>query len=82
MVLDGSGERERVKVSTDSMMVDTVAFVYTADTRDHAAALFNDDSGKGLFGLNSELAFEAPHVGEYFVAITGVPGPGSQIGGY
>ncbi len=34
----------------------------------------DDDSGGGLFGLNSELVYRAPHTGEYFIAVTNAEG--------
>jgi hypothetical protein len=41
---------------------------------------YDDDSGGGLFGLNSELVYKAPHSGDYFITVFNVNHV--DIGGY
>ena len=72
-------EGETVRVSTDSINVDTVMYVDFPKSRDNQV-VSDDDSGGGLFGMNSELVYRAPHTGEYFIAVTEAEGSG--FGGY
>ena len=62
-------EGETVRISTDSFNVDTLIYVDFPKSRDDQT-VSDDDSGGGLFGINSELVYRAPHTGEYFVAVT------------
>ena len=71
-------EGDRVKISTDSLTVDTVVFV-SAEAVDSVFE-YDDDSAGGVFGLDAEVVFEAPHAGEYFVVIAEVWD--SDFGGY
>ena len=72
-------EGDRVRISTDSITVDTTVYVYTAETRDNQFEI-DDDSGGGLFDINAELIFQAPHTGEFFIAVADVWG--DEFGGY
>ena len=68
-----------MRISTDSLTVDTVVFVSSAEG-DDSVFEYDDDSAGGVFGLDAELVFEAPHAGEYFVAVAEVWD--SDFGGY
>ena len=72
-------EGETVKISTDSLNVDSIIYVDFPNSRDNQV-VYDDDSGGGLFGVNSELVYRAPKTGEYFIAITEAVGDSS--GGY
>ena len=72
-------EGETVRISTDSLTVDTVVFVSSAEAVDGVFE-HDDDSAGGIFGQDAEMVFEAPHSGEYFVAIAEVWD--SDFGGY
>ena len=72
-------EGEKVKISTDSITVETAVYVYHAETRDNKFEL-DVGSGGGLFDQNAELVFQAPNTGEFFIAVTDVWS--TEIGGY
>ena len=72
-------EGETVRISTNSLNVDTVIYVDFQHSRDNQVAS-DDDSGGGLSGTDSELVYRAPHSGEYFVAVTDAVG--DSVGGY
>ena len=72
-------EGETVRVSTDSLNVDTVIYVDFPNSRDNQV-VYDDDSGGGLSGTNSELVYRAPHTGEYFIAVK--EAVGDRLGGY
>ena len=72
-------EGETVRISTNSLNVDTVIYVDFRHSRDNQVAS-DDDSGGGLSGRDSELVYRAPHNGEYFVAVT--EAVGDSVGGY
>ena len=72
-------EDETVRISTDSITVDTVVFVNGADDWLESFE-FDDDSGEGLFGFNAELVYQAPRTGEFLIAVAEVWG--EQVGGY
>ena len=72
-------EGETVRISTDSISVDTVMYIDFPKSRNNQV-VSDDDSGGGLFGINSELVYRAPHTGEYFIAVTEAEGNG--FGGY
>ena len=75
----GLKEGETVKISTDSLNVDTVIYVDFPNSRNNQV-VSDDDSGGGLSGTNSELVYRAPHTGEYFIAVTDAVG--NSAGGY
>ena len=62
-------EGETVRIYTDSLNVDTLIYVDFPNSR-YSQIVSDDDSGGGLFGLNSELVYRAPHSGEYIIAVT------------
>ena len=62
-------EGDTVRVSADSLNVDTLMYVDFPGSGDNDT-VWDDDSGEGLFGLNSEIVYRAPHTGEYFIVIT------------
>ncbi len=66
-----------MRISTDSITVDTTVYVYTAETSDSQFE-FDGDSGGGL--IDAELVFQAPHSGEFFIAVADVWG--EEFGGY
>ena len=72
-------EGETVKISTDSLNVDTVLYVDFPGSRDNQV-VSDDDSGGGLFGTDSELVYRAPNSGDYFIAVT--QAVGDYLGGY
>ena len=72
-------EGETVRIFTDSLNVDTIIYVDFSGSRDDQV-VSDDDSGGGLFDLNSELVYRAPKTGEYFIAVT--EAVGDNFGGY
>ena len=71
-------EGQTVRISTDSINIDTVFYVDFPKSRNNQV-VSDDDSGGGLGG-NSELVYRAPHTGEYFIAVT--EAVGAKLGGY
>ena len=61
-------EGDTVRVSADSLNVDTLMYVAFPGSG-NGQTVSDDDSGGGLFGLNSEIVYRAPHTGEYFIVI-------------
>ena len=72
-------EGETVRISTDSLNVDTFIYVDFPGSRNNQV-VYDDDSGGGLGGRNSELVYRAPHTGEFFIAV--VEALGDSSGGY
>ena len=72
-------EGDTVRISTDSVNVDTVVYVDFLKSRNNQI-VSDDDSGGGLFGIDSELVYRAPHTGEYFIAVT--EAESNSLGGY
>ena len=72
-------EGETVTIATDSINVDTLLYVDFPNSRDDQV-VSDDDSGGGLFGINSELVYRAPNTGEYFIVVTDAVG--DSFGGY
>ena len=72
-------EGETVRISADSVNVDTLVVVDFPASQE-GQAVFDDDSGGGLFGTNSELVYRAPGTGEYLIAVTDAVG--DNTGGY
>ena len=66
-------EGETVTISTDSTNVDTLLYVDFPNSRDDQV-VSDDDSGGGLFGINSELVYRAPNTGEYLIVVTDAVG--------
>lgn len=71
-------QNETVRISTDSLNVDTLIFVDFPMSRNNQV-VSDDDSGGGI-GLNSELVYRAPHTGEYFIVVS--ESAGNAFGGY
>ena len=71
-------EGQTVRISTDSINIDTVLYVDFPKSRNNQV-VSDDDSGGGLGG-NSELIYRAPHTGEYFIAVT--EAVGDRLEGY
>ena len=72
-------EGETLTIYADSLSVDPIVFVSFLEATPEQM-FYDDDSGGGVFGLNSELVFRAPHTGEFFIAV-GDAG-GYALGGY
>ena len=72
-------EGELVRISADSLNVDTLLRVDLPNSRLYQVVL-DDDSGRGLFETNSELVYRAPVTGEYFVVVEEYSG--WELGGY
>ncbi len=70
---------ETVTIHAEALSVDPAVAVYYANAGVEQI-VSDDDSGGGLFGLNAELVFQAPHTGEFFIAVTDAVG--YAIGGY
>ena len=73
-------EGETIRVATDSLLVDTAILVDFPGALS-SQVVFDDDTGGGLFGTNSELVYRAPNTGEYFI-IVGSAGDSWLGGGY
>ena len=72
-------EGETVRISTDSINVDTLLIVdFPGSHEDQVVSDYN--SGGGLTGLNSEMVYRAPVSGEFFIAVRDATGDGN--GGY
>ena len=61
-------EGDTVRISTDSLNVDTVLHVDFPYSRNNQV-VSDDDSGGGLFGTNSELVYRALQSGEYYISV-------------
>ena len=72
-------EGDTVRVYADSLNVDTLLYVGPSES-EYQDFVLDDDSGGGLFGLNSEIVYRAPHTGEYFVVVSEAVGDAN--GGY
>ena len=72
-------EGETVRIFTDSFNVDTFIYVDFPGSRNNQV-VYDDDSGGGLWGENSELVYRAPHTGEYVIAVADAVG--NLVGGY
>ena len=72
-------EGEPVRISADSLNVDTFLFIDFPGSRVNQVA-FDDDSGGGLFETNSRLVYRAPKTDEYVFAVQDFNG--DVLGGY
>ena len=70
---------ETVVIHVDSIAIDPLLAVDFFGAWEQEMA-FDDDSGDGLFGLNAELVYRAPHSGEFFVAVA--DSTNAETGGY
>lgn len=72
-------EGETVTIYADSVGVDTLILVdFPGSSSDQI--VYDDDSGGGLSGTNSQLVYRAPTDGEYYIAVTGALD--DDVGGY
>ena len=72
-------EGETVRISTDSLNVDTVIYVDFPYSRNNQV-VSDDNSGGGLFETNSELVYRALQSGEYYISVS--DSVGDRFGGY
>lgn len=73
------GAGETIEIIVDSLLIDPLVIVdYPGAVVDEFP--YDDNSGGGLFGLNSKLTFKAPHRGDYFIVVQ--DSFGVEIGGY
>ncbi len=75
----GLEKGDTVRVYADSLNVDTLLYVGPSGS-EYYDFVSDDDSGGGLFGLNSEIVYRAPHTGEYLMSVT--EAVENQSGGY
>ena len=68
-----------VRISADSLNIDTTVHIDFPASHINQVA-YDDDSGGGLFGTNSQLVYRAPETGEYFIAVQDING--TAVGGY
>ncbi len=71
-------EGESLKLTVTAALIDpflTVDFHGAAEYE----VIVDDDSGGGLFGVDSQIVYSAPHTGSYFVVIHDLS---LQVGGY
>ena len=71
-------EGETLRVTAKSALIDPYLRIDYQGAADEQV-IVDDDSGGGLFGLDAEIVYEAPHTGSYFVV---VDDPDFEIGGY
>lgn len=72
-------EGETIEVSTESNSIDTLLYVDFPHAGEDEL-VFDDFSGGGIFGGNSETIYHAPSTGEYHIAVGDLTG--ELIGGY
>ena len=72
-------EGETVRIYADSVGVDTLIYVDFPGSSSHQV-VYDDDSGGGLSGTNSQLVYRAPSNGNYYIAVTGALD--DDVGGY
>lgn len=59
---------ETIEITARSALADTYLTVDYVGAIDEQV-VFDDDSGGGLFGLDSTIVYRAPHAGNYFVVV-------------
>ena len=70
---------ERVEISVASVLIDPLVSIdFTGATEEQFAT--DDDSGGGIFGLDSHLDYKAPRTGTYFIVVKDAVG--LDVGGY
>ena len=69
-----------VKISAGSTLVDTFLTLDYVGAVD-AEIIVDDDSGGGLFGVDSTMVYRAPHTGSYFLVLKdyGLAAPGGYV---
>lgn len=70
---------ETIEVSAESNNIDTLLYIDFPNA-DEDQLIFDDYSGGGIFGGNSETVYHAPSTGEYYIAVGDLTG--ELIGGY
>lgn len=71
---------EEINIKVDSVMIDAVLALYLYEALDpNNAIAVDDDSGRGVFGTNPEITFQAPKSGIYEVVVVGAT---DNVGGY
>ena len=68
---------ERIAILVESIMIDSYLQI---DRRGESATLEDDDSGRGILGLDSFMVFEANDSGEHLIVISDASG--FESGGY
>lgn len=68
-----------IRIKAQSVMIDTFLSVGYYGAGEEAIA-YDDDTGRGMFGLDAELAYFAPHTGSYWIGVE--DSYGSASGGY
>ena len=72
-------EGATVEITADSVMIDPFVRVdFPGASADQV--IFDDDGGRGLFGLNSQLTYRATHAGTHLIVIESKVR--DQVGGY
>ena len=61
-------EGETIEIAARSIMVDTLLTIDYLEAVDEQI-IIDDNSGGGLFGLDSMIVYRAPHTGSYFVVV-------------
>lgn len=72
-------EGESVEITMDSLNVDAFIRVDYLGARDDQVVV-DDDSGRGIFGLNAALVYRAPHSGPFIIVASDASG--LALGGY
>ncbi len=71
---------ETIEVTARSALADTLLMIDYQGASD-GQVIIDDDSGGGLFGLDSAIVYRAPHTGSYFVVVEDVyyQAPGGYV---
>ncbi|MCI0662382.1 MAG: hypothetical protein L0220_15030, partial [Acidobacteria bacterium] len=72
-------EGETISISVDAIMIDPYLQVDFPEATEEQL-VYDDDSGGGLLGSNSELIYRAPQSGPYFITVQDALG--TYFGGY
>lgn len=70
---------DTINISVDSASIDPLVYVDFLGAMEEEVAS-DDNSGGGLFGLDAQLTYRAPHDGSYFIVVQ--VATGSDVGGY
>ena len=70
---------DTIDITANSVNIDPILGVSFPGATD-AQLVFDDDSAGGIFGLNPELTYRAPHSGTYFIVISDANQ--AAVGGY
>lgn len=72
-------EGDTVEITVDSLLINpflAVRYIGATDLQ----VIIDDDSGGGVFGLNSKITYRAPHTGTYFIGV--LDAEQASVGGY